>query len=168
VRRTSALSAPIGLTLLLGVVTGCDPFGSTVATVSGVPTPPGAARIEVKFDPDRQTPSDCTVFRFSYVATRTGDTVGAPAGNVSAGVGSADASFRDVWCPGIETLTFPDRLDLMQGSWDVSLKVTNTENNEGLEFEGTCTGVPIRSGMLHVFLMIAPPAGTAAVCNFSL
>src|SRR5262249_10247154 len=144
------------------------PFGSAVATVSGVPAPSGGARIEVKFDPDWQTLFDCTVLSFSYVATRAGDLAGGPAGTVSAGVGSANGSVRDVWCPGIDTVTLPEHHDLMQGTWNISLRVTNNENNESLVFEGACAGVPIRSGIFHVFLVIAPSTGTAAACNFSL
>jgi hypothetical protein len=166
-RRSTTLRAPLGLALLLWVATGCDPYGSAVGTISGVPVPPGAVRIEVRFDPAWGGPPSCVVLRFSYVAARTGDAAGGPAASVSAGDAAADDTERDVWCPGSEAFTFPDRFGIMQGTWEISLKVVDEENMGGPQFEGTCSGVPIRSDKLHVILFTQPAAATSATCAFS-
>ncbi len=157
--------ASLGLVVLLCAAAGC---GSSVATVGPNLAPPGVARIEVRFDPARPAPPDCSVLRFSYVATRTGDAAGAPAANVSAGVSTTDDWMREAWCPGREAVTFPDRLGIMQGTWDFSLTVTEEENNGALYFESTCSGVRIRSNTTHVILITQPLAGTSATCVFSL
>lgn len=166
VRGTTTLPRALGVALILGAAAGC--YGESTAVISGVPPPPGAARIEVLYDPARAAPSDCTVLRFSYVASRTGDAAGAPPGSVSDGLTSSDDRGRDVWCPGIERFAFPDRFELKQGTWDFSLRVTEDESGGALHFESTCSGVPIRSGTVHVILITQPRAGTSATCVFSL
>jgi hypothetical protein len=162
---SKATPAPVscGLALLLGLATGCE--GTIVATD---PLRAGAARIEVRLDPARGLPPGCTTVFFSYAARRTADAAGAPPANVSLGDASADASGSQQ-CPSPGTFTFPDRFDLKQGTWDISLEVTLDAARTGpLQFQSTCSGVPIRSRTVHVITITQPPAGSNATCTFSL
>src|SRR5215510_731207 len=119
-RTTTTSPALVGLALVLCLATGCIQEG-VIVPPGGAPA--GAARIEVQFDPARRSPSNCTDVWFSYQAHRTGNTAGAPDGDVSFGDTSAD----DAWsqqCPSQETFTFTDRFEIKQGMWDFSLRVT--------------------------------------------
>lgn len=139
-----------------------DPPPSVVPTVKA-----GAARIEVELDPQRGLPAGCSSAWFSYAATRTGDAVDAPSAASSLGAQSAMLA-QERACADQRTFTFPDRLDLMQGVWTVSVQVNLDTANGTLLFRATCPGAVIRSGTTHWVTVIEPTTGTNGTCIFSL
>jgi hypothetical protein len=104
---------------------------------------------------------------YQYSSTRIGDASGGLPANASLGDVSASDTQTEDCSVRSAIFRFPDRFDLMQGTWSVTVTVTTVANDgtRASQFGGTCTSVriPVRTLQWIKFTQMGQTGG----CTFS-
>ena len=140
-------------------------FAGGACTDAQLQAVPATLRVVVAFDATRGTPGSVNVISHSYGGNRTGDATGGPTAANSAGDTSANDTQQQNQAAQGATFTFPDKANLMQGAWSLSLNVTG----DGTPlFSGTCPGLTLRSNRVLIVTFTEPPTGNTATCTSAL